>query len=120
MLAYCGLNCETCPIFLSTREQDKNRRLEMRVLIAKLCSEHYGMYMQPEEITDCDGCRGDSGSLFSRCRNCMIRNCAERMNVESCAYCTNYACDYLLDLFINDPDARRHLEEMRNTRANPS
>jgi hypothetical protein len=118
MLAYCGLYCDTCPIFLATREKDKNLKLEMRVSIANLCSEHYGMYMPPEEITDCDGCRGGSGKLFSRCRSCMIRNCAERRNIESCASCTNYTCDYLLDFFIHDPAARKRLEEIRNSSNN--
>lgn len=116
-LAYCGLNCSTCPIFLSSREKDKNRSQEMKVSIAKLCSEHYGMYMPLEEITECDGCRAGTGRLFSRCRICGIRNCADRRNLESCAECSDYACDNLLDIFIDDPGARVRLEQMRHTRS---
>jgi len=112
-LAFCGLECDTCPIFLATREKDKDRRFEMRVSIAKFCSEHYGMLMQPEDITDCDGCRGSSGRLFTKCRECHIRECAAKRNIESCAFCSNYACDYLLDIFVDDKDAQRRLEQLR-------
>jgi hypothetical protein len=118
LLAFCGLKCDTCPIFLATRETNNKRRFEMRASIAKFCSEHYGMLMQSEEITDCDGCRGGSGKLFSKCRECRIRECAERRNIESCAFCTNYACDYLLDIFVDDPGARSRLEQMRSTARN--
>lgn len=90
----------------------------MRVSIAKFCSEHYGMLIQPEEITDCDGCRVASGKLFSKCRECRIRYCAEKRNIESCAFCTNYACDNLIDIFVDDPGARRRLEQLRQTAGN--
>ena len=33
MIAYCGLNCETCPIHLATLENDLNLQLELRAEI---------------------------------------------------------------------------------------
>ncbi len=115
MTAYCGLNCETCPIHLATLEQDKARQKTMRVSIAKLCAEQYGMNLRPEEITDCDGCRADMGRLFSGCLKCEIRKCASGKNLQTCAHCTEYACDKLKDIFRLDPGAQTRLEEIRAT-----
>lgn len=118
MLAYCGLDCSKCPIYVATREKSRARRLEMRIAIAKICTEHYGMLVPPEEINDCDGCRSASGRIFSRCANCAVRNCAGRKNIESCAVCRDWVCDNLLDMFMHDPCARKRLEDLRKTNSN--
>jgi hypothetical protein len=114
MMAYCGLECGNCPIHLATYEKDSIRQQEMRVSIASFCREHYGMDLQSEDITDCDGCRSDTGRIFSGCLNCEIRKCAIERDLESCAYCTDYACDKLKDFFSRDPGAQANLERLRN------
>ena len=60
MIAYCGLKCDSCPIHLATFEKDKPRQQTMREAIAEQCSKHYGMNLNPEDITDCDGCRANT------------------------------------------------------------
>jgi hypothetical protein len=115
MIAYCGLTCDSCPIYLATLEQDKSHQQTMRVSIAKLCSENYGMNLRPEDVTDCDGCRANTGRLFSGCWNCEIRKCASQKDIENCAYCIEFACDKLKDLFQHDPGAQIRLEKIRNT-----
>lgn len=114
MIAYCGLTCDSCPIHLATLEQDKSRQQTMRGSIAEQCSKHYGMNLQPEDITDCDGCRANTGRLFSGCLNCEIRKCASQKNIENCAYCSDYACERLKEHFSHDPSAQIRLEEVRN------
>jgi hypothetical protein len=116
MIAYCGLTCGSCPIHLATLEKDKSNQQKMRVSIARICSEQYGMNLQPEDITDCDGCRADTGRLFSGCRNCEIRKCAIRRNLESCAYCPEYACDKLKEFLRREPDAQIRLKEILNAK----
>ena len=113
-IAYCGLNCGTCPIHLATLELDKSHQQSMRESIAELCSKQYGFSLQPEEITDCDGCKADTGRLFLSCNTCGIRTCADQKDIEFCAYCTEYACLKLQELFLLDPDAKLRLEEIRN------
>jgi len=76
ILTYCGLICSTCPIYLATRQEDDEEQTKMRVEIARLCREQYGMDYAPEDITDCDGCCTHSGRLFSACKSCLIRKCA--------------------------------------------
>jgi hypothetical protein len=114
MMAYCGLACGSCPIHLAGYEKDKVRRQEMRVSIARLCREHYNMDLRAEDITDCDGCRAGTGRIFSGCLNCEIRKCAVERDLESCAYCEDYACDRLKNMFSRDPGAQANLERLRN------
>ncbi|UCH15125.1 MAG: DUF3795 domain-containing protein [Bacteroidales bacterium] len=116
IIAYCGLVCDSCPIHLASLEQNKSRQKKMRISIARLCSEKYGMNLQPDDINDCDGCRADTGRLFSGCLNCKIRNCASQRNLESCAFCPEYACDNLKEIFRGEPEAQTRLEEIRNTK----
>lgn len=115
MLGYCGLTCEGCPIHMATVETDELKRSQMRITIARLCRDKYGMNLQPGEIDDCDGCRSESGRLFSSCRGCEIRGCARGKSLESCAYCPDYACDRLRKLFVEDSDAEARLEVLRST-----
>ena len=52
MLAYCGLHCDTCPIHLATLEQDKQKKLQMRTVVANILRDRYGMDIRPEQVTD--------------------------------------------------------------------
>ena len=112
-LAYCGLYCHSCAIYLATREQDEEKRYKMRVDIAQQIKEHYGEECKPEDVTDCDGCKTEDGRLFLPSKNCHIRNCARRKRIESCAHCSEYPCEELEKLFITDPDARKRLDKIK-------
>ncbi len=115
MIAYCGLNCSGCPIYLASLEQDVAAQQAMRISIARICSEQYGMKLQPHEINDCDGCRTTTDRIFSTCRKCQIRKCAQERKLESCAYCADYACEHLVKIFADDPGAPTRLEELRKS-----
>lgn len=113
MVAYCGLVCQTCPIYLATRVESKEKQEKMRAEIAQLCREQYGMAYEPADITDCDGCRTEDGRLFLACKDCAIRNCARQRGLESCAYCDEYVCERLEAFFTTDPTAKVRLDEVR-------
>ena len=113
MIACCGLSCSTCPIHLATLEQDESRRLSMRLAIAKICSEQYGTNLSANDISDCDGCMSNTGRLFNSCRKCEIRNCALERNLQSCAFCDDYACDRLQKLFKSEPNTKLRLDGLR-------
>jgi hypothetical protein len=113
-LAYCGLKCDTCPIFMMTLETDAQKKQTMREDIARQCSEYYKMDLTPDDVSDCDGCMADTGRLFAGCNQCEIRKCAISHGVGSCAYCDDYACEVLKKHFSLDPEARNRLEEIRH------
>jgi hypothetical protein len=113
MIAFCGLNCASCPIHVATLEQDQTLKQSMRAAIAEQCSKYYNMNIQPEDVMDCDGCCADTGRLFSGCLECKIRKCALQKNIESCALCGEYTCNQLEEHFKLDPAARERLEQIR-------
>ena len=113
MIAYCGLACDTCPVYLATGEQDPDARNKLRASILSLCNENYGMDLGPGEITDCDGCRAGTGRLFLRCKNCEIRNCALGNDLESCALCAEYPCLKLSRIFKEEESAKVNLDKIR-------
>ena len=114
MLSYCGLVCNTCPIYLVKREPNKEEQVKKRIEIARLCREQYELKYELADITDCDGCRTIDGRLFSGCIGCGIRNCAKQKKVENCALCTEYVCDQLEAFFVKDPSAKTRLDEIRS------
>lgn len=114
-VSYCGLTCQTCPIFLATRQEDKEERARMRAEIVKLCKDHYGINYKVEDITDCDGCHTEGERRFSASKNCPIRKCAREKELENCAYCTEYACGKLKAFFKTDPTAKTRLDAVRDS-----
>jgi len=114
LVAYCGLTCQGCPIYWATWEEDLEKQYKMRIAIARLGQEHYGVEMLPEEITDCDGCRTENGRLYPGCMKCEIRACARERKVETCAHCPDYACEKLQKHFLTEPSAKIKLEVIRS------
>ena len=112
-IAYCGLICETCPIYLATREDNAEVQAELRAEIVQFSRDQYSLNFRLEDITDCDGCRSNGGRLFSACKACPIRNCARERGMENCAHCADYACANLEAFFKTDPSAKMRLEEIR-------
>jgi hypothetical protein len=114
-VAYCGLPCHSCPIRLATREQDEEKKYEMRVDVARQIKERYGMECKPEDVNDCDGCKAETGILYWGCKNCPIRKCASEKAVENCAHCDEYACEKLEGFFAKEPISRERLDEIKKT-----
>jgi hypothetical protein len=114
-LAYCGLICKTCPIYQATRVEDAQEQKKMRIEIARLCREEYGLPYDLKDITDCDGCTTENGRLFTACVNCKIRKCARERGYENCAFCPEYICINLKEFYDKDPSAKSNLDKLRNS-----
>ena len=108
MIAFCGLACNECPAFLATQANDDTKRGE----VARRWSDDYKDDIKPEDI-NCDGCKSDSGLLFSHCTRCEIRKCASASEVENCAYCKEYACEKLEPLLNMMPEVKSRLDNIR-------
>jgi len=113
-MAYCGLLCSGCPIYLATREEDEQARARMISEIVRISREHYGVDYSPEDITDCDGCPTEGERLFSGCMKCTIRACARDKGLANCASCDDYPCGNLTSLFTMDPGAKTRLDVLRS------
>jgi hypothetical protein len=118
MVAYCGLNCSTCRIYLATREKDPKKQREMREGIARYVREHFDSKIRVEDITDCDGCTAESGRLFSGSKKCEVRKCAREKGLKNCAYCSEYPCEKLNKLYDSggvEADAKKRLDAIRKS-----
>lgn len=113
MIAYCGIDCHTCPIYLATLETDDAKRNAMRVSIAQLYTQEYGVNVTAQDVPDCDGCRSETGRLFAGCAQCQIRSCAISRNVLSCAFCEEYTCEKLQKHFKSYPNAEIRLRSLK-------
>lgn len=113
IIAYCGLTCHTCPIYLATRQENKIEQKKMRVEIVSLCKEKYRLNYKLEDIIDCDGCLTEGERLFSACGTCPIRKCAREKKLINCAYCPDYACENLKQFFNTEPTAKARLDKMK-------
>lgn len=114
MLAYCGLQCDNCPIFLASRETDESKKHWMREAISNAFFEQYDINMPPDEVSDCDGCNTITGNVFPGCYKCSVRACARKRKFESCAQCPDFSCEKLEKLFLLEPSAKMRLEKIRN------
>ena len=113
-IAFCGLACDSCPIFLSTKETDIIKKHAIKESVAQQLFEHYKIVLQPEDINDCFGCQANESKMFNGCTNCEIRVCALGRKADSCALCGDYPCDILTEHFLKYPNAKTRLEEIRN------
>ena len=110
MTAFCGISCTECPTFLATREDDDEKRTK----VASQWSKFFQMSLKPEDI-NWDGCQSKNGRLFSHCKVCEIRGCGQEKGLKNCAYCQEYPCQKLSNLFMLIPQGKANLEEIRKT-----
>ena len=81
---YCGLDCNTCEAFITTRDNND----EIRKKLAKEWSNDE--YKLKTEDIHCLGCHSDQ--VFTFCDNCGIRICARKKGFKTCAECDDYPC----------------------------
>jgi len=105
IVAVCGINCQVCPAYIATVNDDD----EMRRKTAEQWSKQYGADIKPEHI-NCMSCLSKEGPVFHHCTVCEIRKCGMEREVLNCARCDEYACEKLNKLLEMVPDARKTLD----------
>ena len=103
-IAYCGLLCDECPIFIATQNND----LAAKERLAVECSGE-GNLFTAEDMT-CEGCFWVKNDSTKMCGNCEIRNCAGKRTVENCGLCPEYPCDIIERRLPFDSDGRIRLD----------
>lgn len=106
IIAYCGLNCSDCPAYIATQRNDTD---ELKKIAKKWSKE--SMQFKARDIL-CDGCFSND-KIFQWCKECDIRICAREKGFKGCAYCEDYPCKLLNNIFANDPSAKQRLDEIR-------
>lgn len=107
LIAFCGLDCESCDARIATLNNDD----ALRVKTAALWSELNGVSITPEMI-NCTGCRTE-GVKTQFCElMCPIRQCAKQKGVRTCGDCADMSiCQTLSPIRDNNPAAKERLEK---------
>jgi len=108
MIGYCGIICSGCPVLIATQKDDDADRKR----VAEIFAKQYGKEYKPEDI-NCDGCISNSSRILSYCNVCEIRNCGKEKDTKNCAYCPEYPCGKLSELFSKYSKAKETLDEIR-------
>ena len=116
-MAYCGLQCEECPVFAATVNNDDS----LRKKTAKEWTKLFADYVDQKELlpTDmnCHGCQAETDCHFIGCMNCPIRKCSKGRNLETCADCSEYAsCEMINGFFTMHQEAKQNLDNKRRNR----
>ncbi len=111
LIAYCGLNCEKCPAYQATQDNDQT----LREKVAVDWSKEFNVDLTAFDI-NCDGCKSVEGAHFSHCFECPMRLCAMERSLSTCADCGEYPCKDLEEFFGWVPEAKAALEELREVK----
>lgn len=107
MIAFCGLNCTQCPMYIATQNDDASARAEA----AKMLDDTYGFKFQPEDI-NCDGCHTENGRLLGYCNSCKVRACGKSKGIDNCAHCSDQPCGDLAGFHKMSAKAKSAFEEI--------
>ncbi|MFB3889029.1 MAG: DUF3795 domain-containing protein [Candidatus Bathyarchaeia archaeon] len=112
-LGCCGLNCEECPVFIATANDDYGLRQSTAVAWSKLYESFLEKPLESGDM-NCKGCRSQD-SLFVGCTNCPIRKCCGGKNLSTCGGCAEYdTCEMLNGFFsYGHQRAKENLDRMR-------
>ena len=108
IISICGNICSVCAAYIATNENSEVKRKET----AKLWSKMYSSDISPEDIY-CEGCMTEGGKKFNYCKVCEIRKCGMEKGVKNCAYCGEYICDKLEEVFKRGPKNKDTLDRIK-------
>jgi hypothetical protein len=104
-IAYCGLLCDQCPIYIATKNNDEKTK-------EKLAIEYSNEKCKfTKEDMNCEGCFSVKNKDSKMCGDCEVRNCAEKKNnIENCSCCSDYPCA-LIDKY-SPAECRTRLDQI--------
>lgn len=104
-IAYCGLLCHECPLYIATKNNDEETKARLAV---EYSNEHRTF---TKEDMNCEGCYSAKNKDSKMCGDCEIRNCAEAKNIpNNCGHCSEYPCK-LIDKYSPD-DCKARLDQI--------
>lgn len=108
MIAYCGIDCLTCPSYIATQSGSR----EELARVAEELARRYRTEVKPEYVV-CDGCKaGKRHSYF--CDNlCKMRKCCIEKQYDSCIECSDFPCKELRFELDHSPDAEKNLAKLK-------
>ena len=84
VIGYCGDNCEKCPRYIATINDNEEELKEIAILWNRIGWRD--RIISNEEIK-CYGCK-----TVTWCRYEIIRNCCNKKKIDNCGECEKYPC----------------------------
>ena len=109
LVGACGLLCDQCGAYQATQAGDPEA---LRRVAESWRVEYSNPSITPEGVV-CDGCMTASERCCFHCAECDMRACAVARGYNNCAYCPDYGCDKVAELFAMVPQAKAVLDEIR-------
>lgn len=109
-LAYCGMLCYECPIYIAT----KNNDLQAKKRLAIECSTE-NITFTADDMT-CEGCFWDKNDRSKMCGVCEIRQCAKNKSIDNCGACSEYPCEIIERRLPIDSENRVRLDRISQCR----
>ena len=109
-MAYCGIECSTCDIYLAAQDPEAAQRL------ADVWKSRGNANAKPEWFR-CQGCRGDRSVRWTD--DCKIAGCCEEKELQDCSQCADFPCETYRNWIGNWQHHRAAYERllaMRNAR----
>ncbi|MCB6202672.1 DUF3795 domain-containing protein [Extibacter muris] len=104
-LAYCGLNCNECPVYLASI----SKNIEKQIILAKEYSTDTRKFSKDDMF--CLGCHSDTLS-DKMCEGCEIRKCGIEKTSGSCAACAEFPCSILETYLGVNSDSLNNLKQL--------
>lgn len=102
---YCGLYCENCAVKVKVEPASKVLYQEMNKLGFEEImpyfpnGDKFWSFLKGMSVEGvCISCKAGSGNPA-----CKIRLCAKEKNVDMCAFCNSYPCEYFTEFFEGYP-----------------
>jgi len=105
VLAFCGIDCTSCPVCRATIDENDILKVET----AEKWSKEFGFIVQKSDM-NCLGCR--SKILFKLCIDCPFRSCSLGKGIDNCGQCSEYPCVTLNRFLRSVPEARERLKKV--------
>ena len=104
-LAYCGLNCGECSVYLASVRKDTAGQIRL--------ADEYSTdtYKFSKEDMYCLGCHSDTVSP-KMCGDCQIRICGMKKSYGSCAECDEFPCSTLRENVDDNSDNMNNLKQL--------
>lgn len=85
-LAYCGLDCSDCAVYVATKTNDDG----LRQAYAAHESARWNIRIESSRL-NCHGCK-DLQPKTGFCATCEVRQCAMERRLDNCATCAEFPC----------------------------
>ena len=104
-LAYCGLNCGECLIYLASINQNTDEQ----VRLAKEYSTETCKFTKADMY--CLGCHSETTSE-KMCGGCEIRKCGMEKYCKNCAECYDFPCSIIEKYLGDNSDNLNNLKQL--------